>query len=246
MGNTTEAGARSAPTGDTQPVTLTATEFLNVAGHELRAPVTALKGQLQLMQRRVRRESGRERDDEALTKMLYQIERMQQLVAIYLDAAYLAERGLNLMRQPSDLAPLAQRITALYAIASPKHPVRLEGAEEPLAGQYDAGRVDMALRELLGNALKYSTEGEIVVRLRRENGHARVEVEDLGPTIAPEDAERIFDAYQTGAATQNTGLGLGLYVARQVARLHGGEMGVRPSDAGGNIFWFTLPLDEAA
>jgi len=223
---------------------LTATAFLNVAGHELRAPVTALKGQLQLMQRRIRKEGGRERDDEALTKMLFQIERMQQLVAVYLDAAYNARGMLSLMRQRADLLPVIERIVTLYSVGSAKHPLRLDAHETSLVGEFDSGRVDMAMRELLGNAFRYAGEGEIVVRVRREDAMGLVEVEDAGPPIAHDLAAHIFEPYVTSRTAQNTGLGLGLYIAREVARLHGGEMGLRSGDRG-NIFWFTLPLENA-
>ncbi|HZC06763.1 MAG TPA: HAMP domain-containing sensor histidine kinase [Ktedonobacterales bacterium] len=221
---------------------LTTTGFLNVAGHELRAPVTALKGQLQLMQRRIRKEGGRERDDEALTKMLYQIERMQQLVAVYLDASYQERGELTLMRQPHNLIALIERIITLYGVANAKHPVRLETTEGMLVGEFDGGRVDLVMRELLGNAMKYAAEGEIVVRVSREGNMAYVEVEDAGPVISAERATTIFEPYVTDPTLQNTGLGLGLYIARSVVRLHGGEMGLRRGDRG-NVFWFTLPLD---
>ncbi|MDE3229514.1 MAG: HAMP domain-containing histidine kinase [Chloroflexota bacterium] len=227
-----------------QADTSTTTDFLNIAGHELRAPVTALKGQLQLMQRRVKREGGRERDDEALTKMLYQVERMQQIVAVYLDSAYSARGVLSLMRQRADLTPMIERIVSIYTIGSARHPLRLEVTPTPLIGEFDSGRVDLVLRELLGNAFRFATEGEVVVRTRREGPMAYVEVEDAGPLIPTELAERIFQPYVTGPDNQNAGLGLGLAIARAVVRLHGGEMGLRKGDCG-NVFWFTLPLERA-
>jgi len=249
------APARTPAEPNTMPSReLSGREFLNVAGHELRAPVTALKGQLQLMQRRVRREGNRERDDEALTKMLYQVERMQQLVAVYLDATYLARGDLNLLPQPSDALQAMARVVSLYSTASPKHVVRLETAETALPGTFDVGRFDLIVRELLGNALKFSQEGEIVVRMARSEGAPKDarkdgreiimgEVEDQGPLIPAHLAAHIFEAYVTGPDQHNTGLGLGLYVAREIARLHGGDMGLRKGDHG-NVFWFTLAIDR--
>lgn len=224
---------------------LTPTTFLNVAGHELRGPVTALKGQLQLMQRRIRREGDRDRDDEALTKMLYQIERMQQLVTVYLDAAYSSRGELNLLRQPGNLVALVQRVVSLYTVASVKHPMQMEETQPVMPGLFDTGRIDLIMRELLGNAVRYAQEGPIEVRLWREGDMAHVAVEDAGPAIAAERAASIFEAYETDATAQNTGLGLGLHIAREVARLHGGDMGLRRGDRG-NVFWFTLPLDDSA
>jgi signal transduction histidine kinase len=244
MGTAKRVDVRQKATETAAP-SLTTTGFLNVAGHELRAPVTALKGQLQLMQRRIRKEGGRARDDQALIKMLYQIERMQQLVAVYLDASYQERGELSLIRQPNNLVTVIERIVNLYAIASAKHPLRLETTETTLSGEFDGGRVDLVMRELLGNALKFAHEGAIVVRLRRDGDMAYIEVEDAGPTIPDERAEAIFEPYVTDAVLQNTGLGLGLFVAREAVRLHGGEMGLRQGERG-NIFWFTLPLDDEA
>lgn len=250
MGTSSKRQSVSQATVDAQapaaarPPALTPSGFLNVAGHELRAPVTALKGQIQLMQRRIRKEGGRERDDIALTKMLYQIERMQQLVGIYLDASY-EERGeLSLMRQSANLVALIERVVNLYAYASSKHPARLETTESLLTGEFDSGRIDLVLRELLGNAMKYAQEGELLVRLRRDGASARVEVEDAGPHIPPEQAATVFDEFVTDPRRQNTGLGLGLFVAREIVRLHGGEMGLQQTERG-NRFWFMLPLDSA-
>lgn len=242
MGTTHDPGQAVADPQHTDQSATTA--LLNVAGHELRAPVTALKGQLQLMQRRIRREGGRERDDEALAKMLYQIERMQQLVAVYLDEAYSEQGILSLMRQRADLAPMLERIVSIYAIGSARHPLRLEPSPTPLIGDFDSGRIDLVLRELLGNAFRFASEGEVVVRARRDGPMAQVEVEDAGPVISADLAERIFAPYVTGPDTQNAGLGLGLAIAREVVRLHGGEMGLRKGDRG-NVFWFTLPLERA-
>ncbi len=244
MGTSNRQDTGTAQAIDQQTDALSTTAFLNVAVHELRAPVTALKGQLQLMQRRIRREGGRERDDEALTKMLYQIERMQQLVAVYLDAAYSARGSLSLMRQRANLVPMIERIVTLYSAASAKHPLRMEIEETTLIGKYDSGRVDLVMRELLGNAFRYAQEGEIVVRVRRDGEMAAIEVEDAGPIITPALAAHIFEPYITDHSAQNTGLGLGLYIAREVVRLHGGEMGLRKGDRG-NAFWFTLPLDDS-
>ncbi len=229
---------------DETPEGLSTLGFLNLAGHELRAPVTALKGQIQLMQRRLRREGGRERDEESLARMLYQAERMQQFVAVYLDTAYNGRGELSLLRQPRDLIPLVERIVTLYGIASSDHPMRLETAEMSLEGQFDPSRIELVVRELLGNALKYTTPGEVVVRVARVGAQAWVEVEDAGPAIPQAYVETIFTPYVTIPEMHNSGLGLGLAIAREVTRLHGGEMGLRRGKRG-NLFWFTLPLSES-
>jgi len=107
---------------------------------------------------------------------------------------------------------------------------------------WDISRLDVALRELVGNALKYTT-GDVVLRLTRQGAFARVEVVDSGPEIPNSLRDHIFEPYATSYPA-NHGLGLGLYVAREIVQLHGGEMGVRSSASGGLLFWLTLPLSE--
>lgn len=215
-------------------------ELLNIASHELRSPITPLKMRLQQTRRRFQREGGRDRDVEELSKALYHLERVQQQIALFLDAASLTHGSLSLAPRLSDLNEIARRLTGIYASADAGRAIRLEEIDGPLTGIWDSPRLDIALRELMGNAIKYTT-GDITIRLWRQGAFARVEVEDAGPAMPAGLRDHIFEPYVTGYQG-NHGLGLGLYVAREIIRLHGGEMGMRPSDSGGAIFWFTLPL----
>jgi two-component system, NtrC family, sensor histidine kinase KinB len=216
--------------------------MLNIIGHELRSPITPLKMRLQQARRRIQRETGRERDIDDLSKALYQVERMQQRLALYLDAAFLMQGLLTLALRPTDLTEAARRLCGIYTFGEDTRAIRLEEAGTPLSGVWDGPRVDTVLRELLGNALKYTTGG-ITVRLKRHGQFARVEVEDAGPAMPASLRKHIFEPYITGYQN-NHGLGLGLHVAREIVHLHGGEMGLRASPTGGSLFWFTLPLSE--
>jgi signal transduction histidine kinase len=215
--------------------------LLNIAGHELRSPITPLKMRLQQLRRRLQREGGRERDIDDLAKALYQIERLQQQIAIFLDAPALMNGSFTLALRLCDLNEAARRLTSIYANADTDRVIRLEEPGEPLTGMWDGTRLDCVLRELLGNALKYTT-GDITVRLWRDGSLAHLEVEDAGPTIPVSFRERVFEPYVTGYQS-NHGLGLGLYVAHEIIRLHDGEMGMRFNDSGGAIFWLTLPTE---
>ncbi|HEU0027726.1 MAG TPA: HAMP domain-containing sensor histidine kinase [Ktedonobacterales bacterium] len=217
-------------------------ELLNIIGHELRSPITPLKMRLQQARRRLQRERQRERDIDDLSKALYQVERMQQRLALYLDAAFLMQGLLTLALRPTDLSEATRRLSGIYALGEDNRSIRLEETGQPLFGIWDGPRVDTALRELLGNALKYTT-GDITIRLKRHGQFARVEVEDAGPAMPASLRKHIFEPYITGCQN-NHGLGLGLHVAREIVHLHGGEMGLRANVAGGSLFWFTLPLSE--
>jgi signal transduction histidine kinase len=221
-------------------------DFLDVAGHELRIPLTAMKGRLQLLQRRLRREqeSGQERarDLADLDLIAYQIERLNHELDLYLAAAHIAQGRLQVAPEPVDMVAIVERLTRVYAAGATAHSVRFERMDESLPGIWDRRRVELALGVLLGNALKYCSGGEVVVRLRPQAEGVRIAVQDRGIGVPPRDRRTIFEPYTHGSNVENYGVGLGLYVARAVVRKHGGRMGVRPRAGGGSIFWIELPL----
>lgn len=216
-------------------------ELLNIVAHELRAPITPLKMRLQQTRRRLQREGEREREVAELSTALYHIERIQQKIALYLEATAMMGNAFTLITDMGDLTGAARRLATIYGSAQPGRTVLLEEPGVPLTGVWDTLRVDIALRELLGNALRYGS-GDVTMRLSRTRRFARVEVEDAGPAIPISLRRRIFEPYVTGDQ-HNHGLGLGLYVAREIILRHGGQMGLRVTP-GGSIFWFTLPLSD--
>lgn len=229
----------------TQPKDATAQpdldQFLDIAGHELRNPIAALKGQVQLLQRRLRKAEGRERDLADLDKMLYQIERLNTEVDIYLAAAHIAKRRLKVLPEPMDLVMIVERLVGVYAAGAAGHAISLECSAECILGKYDKRRIEQALGVLLNNALKYSPSGQILVRLGAESGIARLEVLDHGVGVPVKERARIFQQYTHGSNVENAGVGLGLYVARVLIRRHVGRIGVQPRPDGGSIFWIELP-----
>jgi signal transduction histidine kinase len=220
------------------------TALLPMLGHELRVPLTALKGQLQLMQRRMRREAGRETDLDDLQRAAYQVERLSHQLDIIIDAAHLARGHLDLRPVMSDLAPLITRMVASQRTASSRHQVSLEMSESTLIGAWDETRVSHVLREIIANAIRFSPRGgHVQVHAVREGRQARVEVADEGIGVPEDERESIFEYGTRAANTANFGgAGLGLYVARQIIVRHGGAIGVAPAAGGGSVFWFTLPL----
>jgi signal transduction histidine kinase len=120
----------------------------------------------------------------------------------------------------------------------------------PLTVVADRRRVEEIVTNLIENAVRYSPAGRPVrIRLQPQPDVARVEVIDRGPGIAPEDRTRIFDRFYRAARDRphrgHHGLGLGLYVAREMVERHGGAIGVDATPGGGSTFWFTLPYDQS-
>jgi signal transduction histidine kinase len=148
----------------------------------------------------------------------------------------------ELAPEPADLVAMTQRLVEAYSASASGETISVEVAEGPLEGTWDRRRLRLALSALLTNALKYGDERKVVVAVARTADGVRVEVRDRGLGVPVAERRRIFGAYVTGSNAPNAGLGLGLYVAHEVVRRHGGRMGVRARPEGGSIFWLELPL----
>jgi signal transduction histidine kinase len=218
--------------------------FLDIAGHDLRNPIAVLKSHVQLMQRRLHREDGRDQDLRDLGRMAFQIERLVVRLDTYLEAARIAQGQFSLQADgtPTDLGAIAHRLESVYRVASRAHTVLFDMPDEPVIAPWDSPRVELALGNFLTNALKYSPKGQIQVRIACEPSMARISVTDSGIGVPEGEEEAIFEAYAHGSNVENPGAGLGLYVAREIVRSHGGEIGVISSAGEGATFWFALPL----
>ena len=236
------------PTLDEQPALadeeVAFIRFLDITGHDLRNPIAVLKSHVQLMQRRLNREGNRGQDLRDLGRMAFQIERLVVRLDTYLEAARIAQGHFSLQvdRAPTDLGAIARRLESVYRVASRAHTVVFDLPDKPVVAPWDSPRVELALGNFLTNALKYCPKGLVQVRIAYESSVARIRVTDSGIGVPEGEEEAIFEAYTHGSNVVNPGVGLGLYVAREIVRSHGGEVGVISSAGEGSTFWFTLPL----
>ncbi len=219
-------------------------EFLAMVTHELRAPLTAILGHAQLMQRRVAYNAA------YIEIIISQAKRLQRLLADLLDVTHLAAGQPQLRRSAVDLSALAREIAPQEMIATPTHPVRVEAPRAPRIGYWDADRVAQVLQNILSNAGKYAPAGsEILVRVEDRGDDALVSVTDHGMGVAPEDLPRLFDRfYRTPSATQSaaSGLGLGLHICTLLVEAHGGHIGVESVLGQGSTLSFSLPYEQPA
>jgi signal transduction histidine kinase len=197
---------------------------------------------LRLVRRRVE-QAGRAADQRDLDLALKALGRLSGIITDLLDVARIDEGVLQIEKQPTVLAPLIDEITA--AIATPDHPILVSAAEE-LVVMADPRRVRQCLENVLSNALKHSPKDASVkveiTRLARERDEAaRVEITDEGPGVDPAVAPHIFDRFVTGPR-KDGGLGLGLYLAKRIAVLHGGDLTFQSELGKGARFVLVLPL----
>ncbi|WP_437574029.1 AAA family ATPase [Sorangium sp. So ce887] len=226
-------------------------EFLLVASHELKTPLTSLKMQAHLIERLLRRyqraEIAPERIDAALQVLNRQIARLAHLVNELLDVTRLSAGRLTLVRTPVDLAALTREVVERMRqqLADARCGVQLE-LDEPVVGRWDPSRVEQVLINLLSNAMKYGAGGPIHVVVRGQSERATLVVRDHGMGIAEADQARIFERFERAVSVRNFGgLGLGLYIVRSIVTSHGGTIRVESEPGAGATFIVELPLDAA-
>ncbi|WP_437283672.1 AAA family ATPase [Sorangium sp. So ce375] len=223
-------------------------EFLLVASHELKTPLTSLTMQAHLLARLLprlqRAEIAPERIDASLQLLNRQIARLGHLVNELLDVTRLNAGQLTLARAPVDLAALAREVVERVhqQLADARCRTQLE-LDEPVVGHWDPSRMEQVLINLLSNAMKYGAGGLIHVVVRREGDRALLLVRDHGMGIAEADQARIFERFERAVSVRNFGgLGLGLYIVRWIVTSHGGTIRVESKPGAGATFIVELPL----
>ncbi|HYI14986.1 MAG TPA: ATP-binding protein [Thermomicrobiales bacterium] len=214
-------------------------EFMAIVTHELKGPLTSIKGFSQIMRRQERY------NERAVDSILLQTGQIERLVNDMLDAASSDADRLELQRDEVDLVRLTQLAIDQARAASPSHDIRIDTNQPELIGHWDAERLVQIFSNLLSNAVKYSPDGgNIVVTVERVDDIAHVSIADQGIGIPSEALPRLFERFYRVEDTGHLGiegLGLGLYITRSLIEAHGGQISVT-SDAGhGSTFSFTLP-----
>jgi signal transduction histidine kinase len=227
-------------------------EFLSIASHELNTPLTPLRLQLEAIRRDVR--EGRELDHARLDTMITvahrQTLRLARLVLNLLDISQLSQGRPVLQRESTDLGEVTRDAVARAADDIARHgsEVSLDAAGS-VVGDWDRQRLDQVVTNLLSNALHYGRGGPIRVTVEQARDHVgRLSIEDRGIGIAPEDQGRIFERYERVAPARHSGggLGLGLYIVRQIVEAHGGTIRVHSSPGAGSTFVVELPATAPA
>lgn len=225
-------------------------EFLSIASHELRTPVAALSVQAQVMLRRLKRDGHvePERFERALHAITGQSEKLSHLLSHLLDVARLEGGKLTLEPRPTDLSPLVEQVVSDTQSLSAGRAITLAAPPSVIA-HVDPLRFEQVLTNLLSNATKYSPQGAPVevTLARADEATVELSVRDRGPGIPPEKRERIFERfYQAHDNGHSSGLGLGLYICRQIVELHGGGIHAEGPSDGGTRLVVRLPIEPVA
>ena len=225
------------------------TQFLNLASHELRGPVTVVRGYVSML------ESGmfgqlNERGRKAAAVMAAKVSEMNELIEEMIEAARLEEGGVTMRQQEVDLREVAREAADVISpLLEPKHRLVMDLPDRRVRVNVDPDRTKTIVANLLSNAIKYSPDGGLVrCQVRGRSGTARVAVTDQGLGIARESMPVLFTRFGrvlTPETAHLRGTGLGLFLARQLARLQGGDITVASVPGEGSTFTLLLPLAGA-
>jgi PAS domain S-box-containing protein len=218
-------------------------DFLNMASHEFRTPLTALRLQVDLARRTLRSPvPDPQRLERSLRVAETQVDRLQVLLGTLLDVSRLGAGRLTLDLAEVDLADLAREVVARLEPEASAGGTPLTLSASPAAGRWDRARLDQVLTNLLTNAIKYGKRRPIGVEVTATPAAATLVVRDGGIGIAPEQLATIFERFERAAnAAHLPGLGLGLWISKQLVEAHGGSIGVQSELGSGTTFTVTLP-----
>lgn len=234
-------------------------EFISIISHELKNPLASIKGYAGLLQRRAKKDKAPAASVKGLDVIEQQVNRMNLLLDQLRDVSQIGMDRFEIESAPLDVAELTQRIALEVQATSTEHQLHLDMLDEPLMINADDFRLSQVLGNLISNAIKYSPGGGPVdIAVRRADAPpcqapatasgpwALITVRDRGIGIPQEVQDRLFQRFYRAPNTKGriSGMGLGLYITREIIHRHGGCMWLESQEGVGSLFGVALPLYE--
>jgi signal transduction histidine kinase len=223
-------------------------DFLSIASHELKTPLTSLAMQIQMISYFANQQTLTNVSREKMTELAkiseQQVKRFSSLINDLLDVARISAGHLILNLEECDLPQLVREVINRFSLELEKsrNSVELRG-DTRIIGQWDRIRVEQIVTNLLSNAMKYGAGKPIEITTQQEGGKAKLVVRDHGIGISESDQARIFEQFERAVSTKRFGgLGLGLFIVRQIVKSHGGTIRVVSEVGEGSSFSVELPL----
>lgn len=223
-------------------------EFLSVASHELKTPLTTVQIHVQMLLRSIRRGDA---DPLVVARKLgsaeEQVRRLGKLMDELLDTSRITAGRLELDRRPVRLDELVREVVTRHEDELALAGIELHTHMDRVDGSWDRGRMEQVITNLLSNAIKYAASAPVEITLTRVHRRAVLAVRDHGAGIPREDQARIFDRFQRATTGRpHAGLGLGLFIVRQIVAAHGGTIQVVSEPGSGSTFIVVLPTEASS
>ena len=226
-------------------------DFMSIVSHEVRTPLNGLILETQLRKLHLAKGNAEAFSLDKMRAMVERDERQIQslirLIEDMLDVSRIRTGKLSIRPSRFDLGQLVGNVVERFAaqIAAAGASVQFE-ASAPVVGCWDEFRIEQVVANLLTNAVRYGGKGVIEVRVVQTEDRARIDVQDHGVGIGPEDQKRIFQQFERVSAKHASGLGLGLFISEQIVSAHGGRIDLHSAPGEGALFSVHLPLQVAA
>lgn len=217
-------------------------QFIAVAGHELKTPLAVIKAYSELLQRRA---DGDEKTDQYTSKIIGKVDILTRLINAIVDEIKLGAGRLEFNNDELDIDEFVEQHVEHFRIAYPTMQISLEGQTQAKA-TVDSQRLSQVLTSLIANAVKYTEKGKkITVHLTMESEKAIIGVQDFGKGISKKDQAKLFSAFfrSPDVIRKNyPGIGLGLYISKQIVTYYGGDMWLESKWGEGSTFYFSIPV----
>lgn len=217
-------------------------DFLSIASHELKTPLTSIKGYMQVIERNVPKEAS-EKFVTTLAKVSHFVERLNNLIAELLDMSKIQTGNIELHEASFDFDKMVSETIDGIQGSAPQHQIVLQGSTNATIVA-DESHIIQVLNNLLSNAIKYGPDSEIIeVNISNVSEFVKVSVRDYGVGMNVGDKKRIFERFYRGTDVQKRfpGMGIGLYICEQIIKNHRGTIWVESEKGQGSVFSFTLP-----
>jgi len=218
-------------------------EFIGLASHELKTPLTSINAYLQILSKMVTDEKA----GQFIAKTRQQVKKLNALVSDLLDVSKIEAGKLILAVEQFDIMQVLKDTMELFALGNNNYEISLEADVTELQVTGDPHRIEQVIVNFLTNAIRYSPGADrIIIYLEHNATEVKVGVRDFGVGIAPDKLVNIFSRfYRVEDANPNiSGLGIGLYLSREIISRHNGRIWAESEPGVGTTFWFTLPLNK--
>jgi len=219
-------------------------EFIGLASHELKTPVTSISGYLQIIERSLAPE---DRGKAFISKARSQVNKLTTLISDLLDVSKIQTGKLPFSFTSFDLAVLLKEVTEVMQQTNELHHIVLDCGTADLTIEADHQRIEQVVINLISNAIKYSpSSNRILINASAKGDKVRVSVQDFGIGIEKDQQERIFSRFYRveNLAAHMSGLGIGLYISHEIVKRHQGKLWVQSTPGEGSTFFFEIPVSQ--